>query len=44
MNQMFSDIKFDNINDLGKDGTTLKKLPQKKKRVVNLDYLDDKDD
>lgn len=41
MNQMFSDIKFDNINDLGKHGTTLKKLPQKKKMVVDLDFLDD---
>ena len=43
MNQMFSDIKFDNIKDLGKDGTTLKKIPQKKKIVVDLDFLD-KDD
>ena len=41
MNQMFSDIKFDNINDLGKNGITLRQLPQKKKRVVNLDFLDD---
>jgi len=41
MNQMFSDIKFDNINDLGKHGTTLKQHPQKKKRVVDLDFLDD---
>ncbi|MEE9377317.1 MAG: hypothetical protein V3V33_04695 [Candidatus Lokiarchaeia archaeon] len=44
MNKMFSDIKFDNFNDLGKNGTTLKKLPQKKKIVVNLDFLDDDDD
>lgn len=43
MNQMFSDIKFDNINDLGKNGTTLKKNPEKKKMVVNLDFLDDED-
>ncbi len=43
MNKMFSDIKFDNINDLGKNGTTLKNLPQKKKIVVNLDFLDDDD-
>jgi hypothetical protein len=43
MNKMFSDIKFDNINDLGKDGTTLKKLSQKKKIVVDLDFLDDDD-
>lgn len=43
MNQMFSDIKFDNINDLGKHGITLKKLPQQKKRVLNLDFLDDDD-
>ena len=44
MNQMFSDIKFDNVNDLGKNGTTFKKHPQKKKMVVNLDFLDDNDD
>lgn len=44
MNQMFSDIKFDNVNDLGKNGTTFKKNPQKKKMVVNLDFLDDNDD
>ena len=44
MNQMFSDIKFDNINDLGKHGTTLKKLPQKKKMVVDLNFLDDDDE
>ena len=43
MNKMFSDIKFDNINDLGKNGTTFKKLPQKKKIVVDLDFLDDDD-
>ncbi len=43
MNQMFSDIKFDNINDLGKNGTTLKKNTEKKKMVVNLDFLDDED-
>jgi len=41
MNRMFSDIKFDNVNDLGKHGTTLKKVPQKKKIVVDLDFLDD---
>jgi len=41
MNEMFSDIRFDNINDLGKNGTTLKKVPQKKKIVVDLDFLDD---
>ncbi len=41
INNMFSDIKFDNIDDLGKNGTTLKKHPQKKKMVVNLDFLDD---
>ena len=44
MNKMFSDINFDNINDLGKGGSTFKKLPQKKKIVVNLDFLDDDDD
>ena len=44
MNKMFSDIKFNNFNDLGKNGTTLKKLPQKKKIVVDLDFLDDDDD
>ena len=43
MNEMFSDIKFGNINDLGKNGTTLKKVPQKKKIVVDLDFLDDDD-
>jgi hypothetical protein len=43
MNQMFSDVKFDNINDLGKHGSTLKKVPQKKKMVVDLDFLDDED-
>jgi hypothetical protein len=43
MNKMFSNIKFDNINDLGKYGTTLKKQPQEKKMVVDLDYLDDED-
>ena len=43
MNQMFSDIKFDNIDDLGKNGTTYKKHPQKKKIVVNLDFLDEDD-
>jgi len=41
MNKMFSDINFDNINDLGKVGTTFKKHPQKKKIVVDLDFLDD---
>lgn len=41
MNMFFSDIKFDNIDDLGKDGTPLKKIPQKKKIVVDLDFLDD---
>jgi len=44
MNKMFSDINFDNINDLGKGGTTFKKFPQKKKIVVNLDFLDDNDE
>jgi len=43
MSKMFSDIKFDNINDLGKNGATLKKHPQKKKIVVDLDFLDDDD-
>jgi len=43
MNNMFSDIKFDNVDDLGKNGTTLKKQSQKKKMVVNLDFLDDDD-
>ncbi|MFW9971174.1 MAG: hypothetical protein ACFFDF_13355 [Candidatus Odinarchaeota archaeon] len=42
MNKMFSDIRFENINDLGKDGTTLKKSPENKK-VVDLDFLDDED-
>ena len=41
MSKMFSDISFDNINDLGKGGTTFKKLPQKKKIVVDLDFLDE---
>jgi len=41
MNKMFSEINFDNINDLGKGGTTFKKHPQKKKIVVDLDFLDD---
>ncbi len=40
-NSMFSDIKFDNINDLGKNGASLKNLSQKKKIVVDLDYLDE---
>ena len=43
MNRMFPDIQFDNINDLGKHGSTLKKVPQKRKRVVDLDFLDDDD-
>ena len=43
MNNMFSDIKFENIDDLGKNGTTFKNLPQKKKMVVDLDFLDDYD-
>ncbi len=30
MNQMFSDIEFDNINNLGRDGAILKKSLQKK--------------
>ncbi|MFX1574265.1 MAG: hypothetical protein ACFFB0_16100 [Promethearchaeota archaeon] len=41
MNMFVSDIKFDNIDELGKNGTTLKKNPQKKKIVVDLDFLDD---
>ncbi len=40
-NAMFSDIKFDNINDLGKNGASLNKLSQKKKIVVDLDFLDE---
>jgi hypothetical protein len=44
MNQMFSDVKFDNINDLGKHGTTLKEVPQKEKMVVDLDFLDEGDE
>ncbi|MFX1569091.1 MAG: hypothetical protein ACFFCV_12070 [Promethearchaeota archaeon] len=43
MNQMFSEVRFDNIDDLGKDGTTLKKVPPKKKRVIDLNFLDDDD-
>ena len=43
MKMMFSDIKFDNIDDLGKHGTTLKEVPQKKKIVVDLDF-DENDD
>jgi len=43
MNMMFSDIKFDNIDDLGKDGASLKDVRQKKKIVVDLDFLDDDD-
>jgi len=43
MNKMFPNVKFDNINDLGKHGSTLKKVPQKRKRVVDLDFLDDDD-
>jgi hypothetical protein len=43
MKMMFSDIKFDNIDDLGKHGTTLKKVPQKKKIVVDLDFDEDDD-
>ncbi len=43
MNKMFSDIKFENVNDLGKNGATFKKHPQKKKMVVNLDFLDEDD-
>ena len=43
MNKMFPDVKFDNIEDLGKHGTTLKKIPRKKKMVVDLDFLDDDD-
>ncbi len=43
MNMMFSDIKFDNIDDLGKDGASLKDGQQKKKIVVDLDFLDDDD-
>ncbi|MFW9866880.1 MAG: hypothetical protein ACFFEN_12365 [Candidatus Thorarchaeota archaeon] len=36
-----NDIRFDNINDLGEQGTILKKIPQKKRKVVDLDFLDD---
>ncbi|MDX1798575.1 MAG: hypothetical protein R3255_08000 [Candidatus Lokiarchaeia archaeon] len=43
MKMMFSDIKFENIDDLGKHGTTLKEVPQKKKIVVDLDF-DENDD
>ncbi|MFX1366940.1 MAG: hypothetical protein ACFFCE_19850 [Promethearchaeota archaeon] len=43
MNQMFPDIRFDNINDLGKHGSTLKKVSPKKKQVVDLDFLDNDD-
>jgi len=43
MNKMFSDIKFENVDDLGKNGATFKKHPQKKKMVVNLDFLDEDD-
>jgi hypothetical protein len=43
MNKMFPDVKFNNINDLGKHGTTLKKIPPKKKMVVDLDFIDDED-
>jgi len=31
MNMMFSDIKFDNIDDLGKDGASLKDGRRKKR-------------
>lgn len=44
MNNIFSDVRFDNIDDLGKNGISLKKHPEKKKIVVNLDFLDDDDD
>jgi hypothetical protein len=43
MKMMFSDIKFDNMDDLGKHGTTLKKVPQKKKIVVDLNFDEDDD-
>ncbi|MHA2009993.1 MAG: hypothetical protein ACXABO_21215 [Promethearchaeota archaeon] len=41
INMMFSDVKFNNINALGKDGASLKKISQEKKKVVDLDFLDD---
>ncbi len=36
-------MKFENVDDLGKNGATFKKDPQKKKMVVNLDFLDEND-
>ena len=41
MNMMFPNVKFENIDDLGKHGTTLKKVPPKKNMIVDLDFLDD---
>ncbi len=43
MNTMFSDLNFNNINNLGKHGTTMKKVPKKKKIIVDLDFLDNDD-
>ncbi|KKN50215.1 hypothetical protein LCGC14_0635110 [marine sediment metagenome] len=43
INKTFSDIKFENVDDLGKNGATFKKHPQKEKIIVNLDFLDEDD-